>query len=45
MGRIVIEVKFEYFFSTQILYQEYIEVKEAVKMFPYVSISLKLINL
>lgn len=40
MRRIVVEVKFEYFSSTRILYQEFIEVKEAVKMLPYVSILL-----
>jgi hypothetical protein len=41
MGRIVIEIKS----SNQILYQELIEVKEAVKISHYVSISLKPINL
>jgi hypothetical protein len=41
MGRIVIEIKS----SNQILYQEFIEVKEAVKMPHYVSIPLKPINL
>ena len=41
IGRIVIKIKF----SIQILYQEFIEVKEAVKMLNYVSISLKLVSL
>ena len=41
MWRIVIELKS----SNQILYQELIEVKEAVKISPYVSIPLKPINL
>ena len=41
IGRIVIKIKF----SIQILYQEFIEVKEAVKMFHYVSIPIKTINI
>ena len=41
IGRIVIEIKS----SIQILYQEFIEVKKAVKMLHYVIISLKLVNL
>ena len=41
MGSIVVKINS----STQILYQELIEVKETVKMSHYVSIPLKLINL